>query len=378
MGYDIIHVVGDVYVMAYHDEIVAVKHGRLATITIDTDGNIGAVPIDILEFSALLSWAMTLILISPTVVAVAYSSETGSGRIKTVSVDALGNLGAVIDTLDYGQIVGTGRPRDGIIHVSGDIYAIVKRGPGSDGWLVTVSIDAAGNIGAAAIDTFEFDDADCDYPDIVYVSGDVYAIAYKGTGSVGKIVTVSIDAAGNIGAAVIDSLQFDVAIVEDCRVRYVSGDIYAIIYSKDAAHKGFITTVDIDPAGNIGAVIDTQEISVNNQALAPYILHVSGDVYLAVFSGDSAAGGSDFYANSWPIDSAGNIGVQISGRKLKDTLITIDYRDMPCVYVGGQVYAALFSMANSAYLVTFPVETLFGGGPGGRNIAESMVKAVLI
>ena len=371
-GFDLIHFSGDVYVMAYHDKIAGVNHGRLATITIDSLGDIGAAPIDILEFWATLSFAMALIKISDTVVAVAYTNNTGRGVVTTVSVDGVGNLGAIIDTLVFDLICGTGNQRNVIRHVSGDIYAIVRRGTDNDGYLVTVTIDSDGNIGAAVEDTLEFDGVDCDHPDLFHVAGEVYTIVYRGNAGVGTIITVSIDAAGTIGA--IDSLQFDLAATQYLRVRPVSGEIYAIVY--DELLRGYIDTLTIDAAGNIGAVIDTQEISVANQGWGPSILHVSGDVYLVVFSGDSGVGGDDFYAKTHPIDAAGNIGANISSLKLADS--SIPTSEMPVVYVGGQVYAALYSGLTSAVLVTFPVETLLGGAPASGDVAHKLLMAAAI
>jgi len=118
---------------------------------------------------------------------------------------AEGDIDTVIDSFVF-RATGAWEPV--IINIDGDIYAIVYRDVDTDGWIATIDISAAGDIGAARIDHFEFEPADCINPSIIHISGDIYAIAYNGPGNDGFIITISIDSAGNIGAAVIDSLEY--------------------------------------------------------------------------------------------------------------------------------------------------------------------------
>ena len=74
------------------------------------------------------------------------------------------------------------------------------------GWLKTVEIADDGTISNAQIDTLEWDTANGYFPQIIPVSGDVYAIAYRGTDVDGFLKTVQITSDGQIGNAVIDSL----------------------------------------------------------------------------------------------------------------------------------------------------------------------------
>ncbi|MFH1286972.1 MAG: hypothetical protein ABII02_04465, partial [Candidatus Magasanikbacteria bacterium] len=55
-------------------------------------------------------------------------------------------------------------------------------------------------------DSLEFDIDKGLSPDIIHVSGDIYAIAYEGDGSEGYVKTVSISDSGSIGSSVIDTL----------------------------------------------------------------------------------------------------------------------------------------------------------------------------
>ncbi len=71
-----------------------------------------------------------------------------------------------------------------------------------------VALASVGDIGGV-IDTFEFDDIKGKTPDIIHISGDVYAIAYEGSSYDGSLATVEIAANGQITNSVIDTLVFD-------------------------------------------------------------------------------------------------------------------------------------------------------------------------
>ena len=96
----------------------------------------------------------------------------------TVTANATGGgvsgdiVDTVIDMLEYNTSRGS---EPDIIHISGDIFAIAHRGAGGDGFIKTLSVDATGDIASSVIDTFEFDTSTGIDPDIIHVSGDVLA-----------------------------------------------------------------------------------------------------------------------------------------------------------------------------------------------------------
>ncbi len=120
-----------------------------------------------------------------------------------------------------------------IIHISGDVYAIAYAGDGDDGFLKTVEITSSGSITDTVIDTLEFDILKGKTPSIINVSGDVYAIAYAGDGDDGFLKTVEITSSGNITDTVIDTLEFDILKGATPDIISISGDIYAIAYAGD-------------------------------------------------------------------------------------------------------------------------------------------------
>ena len=208
---------------------------------------------------------------------------------------ATGDIGSVLDTLEVDTTVGYDL---NIIHVSGDVYACAYGGLASDGFVATFTIDSSGNIGNAVIDSLEFapDDSVLN-PMIINISGDIFAIVYSGTGQTTRIVTVDIDSSGNIGAAVIDSLSVVGSSNSYPRIVAVSGDIYAVDHSEPTGGShGEVFTIDIDSSGNIGAAeIDTLEYGTDDGVTGD-IIHISGTMF-AVVTRNSTRGGSVYTFN---------------------------------------------------------------------------------
>ena len=128
----------------------------------------------------------------------------------TAQADA-GTISGVIDTSVFD---GTRGWEPSIVHISGDIYALAYEGAdsgvdgGNDGFLKTVEIGTDGDIKLVQ-DTFEFDTTQGTKPDLIHVTGDIYAIAYEGSGDDGILKTVEIATDGQITEPVEDTLIFD-------------------------------------------------------------------------------------------------------------------------------------------------------------------------
>jgi hypothetical protein len=202
--------------------------------------------------------------VSGDVYAIAYGRGVGKaeyGTLKTVEISSSGDIAdTVIDTFDFDNI----KCKDpDVIAIAGDIYAIAYAGDGDDGFLKTVEILSSGNITDTIIETLEFDTAKGKTPDIINISGDIYAIAYAGDGDDGFLKTVRIKDDGT-GLKVNDTLEFDTAKGKTPDIINISGDIYAIVYASDGGAEdpddGYLKTVEIDTNGQINdTVIDTLE-----------------------------------------------------------------------------------------------------------------------
>jgi hypothetical protein len=183
--------------------------------------------------------------VSGDIYAIAYRGFFDMGFLKTVSIAADGDIGyQEIDNLylDYPCYEPV------ITNIYNDIFAVVYRGNGNDGFIKTVSIAADGDITNSVIDTREFADNNCYELRIIHVAEDVYAVVYRGQSNDGFLKTVSIAADGDIDDALIDSLEFETSNCYEPNIINVSGGIFAIVY-RGSGNDGFVKTVEISSAG---------------------------------------------------------------------------------------------------------------------------------
>jgi len=188
-----------------------------------------------------------------------------------------------IDSLEFDTKKGSWSD---IAHVSGNIYAIAYRGNKNDGFLKTIEISPDGTITNSVIDTIEFDTQNCIYPDIIRVASDICAIAYQGNKADGFLKTIEIDGNGQITDTVIDTLEFDTSNGREPDIIHIAGDIYAIAYrgnNKD----GYLKTVEIASDGEISnTAVDTFEFNPY-ECYFPDITHIAGDIYALAYAGAS-------------------------------------------------------------------------------------------
>jgi len=218
---------------------------------------------------------------------IAYTGDTDDGFLKTVQIAGSGEIGnEEIDSFEFDVVKGK---TPDIIPISGDVYAIAYAEDGDDGRLITVTIANDGQITEAIIDSVEFDNAKGKTPNIIHISGNVYAIAYAGDGDDGWLITGTITAAGQITDTLIDSLEFDPVKGKTPNIIPISGNVYAIAYAGDL-DDGFLITVTIATDGQItDTVIDTLEFDTS-QGKTPNIIPISGDVYAIAYAGNADAG----------------------------------------------------------------------------------------
>ena len=284
-GYEpsIINVSGNIYAIAYRGTSA---DGFVKTISIATDGQIANSVIDTLEYDTADGYEPDIIHISGNVYAIAYRSTSNDGSLKTVSIATNGDIAnSVIDTLEFDSADGY---EPSIINVSGSIYAIAYRGTNADGFVKIVSIAANGDIGNSVIDTLEYDTADGYEPHIIYISGSVYAIAYRGTSNDGFVKTVSIAANGDIGNSVIDTLEYDTANGYEPSIINVSGNIYAIAY-RSTTNNGRLKTISIAANGDIGNSV-IYSFSFDSYCYEPRIINISNDIFAMAYRGPSNRG----------------------------------------------------------------------------------------
>lgn len=322
------------------------------------DGDIGAA-VDTLEYELTDIVKPDMVHVAGDVFAIAFEDASGDGVVVTVDIDAAGQIGAaVIDTLKFDAVDGH---EVKIIHVLGDIFAIAYRGVGADGFLVTVEISTAGAMGAAVEDTLEFDTDACYEPDPIMISNSIIAVVYRDVANQGKIITASIAADGQIGAATIDDKNAWAANCNNPTIVNVSGDIFAISYS-DNVYDGHVCTMDIDAAGAISAaVVDTLEFDVA-QGTDPRICKTVGNIFAIAYRGP----GDDGWLCTVTISNAGAIGAAVEDTLEFDT-VSCYWPDI--IHLGSGIVAIAYQgELYDGFMVTAQIET---DGQIGATVIDS-------
>ncbi len=326
----IVHVSGNVFVVVY----VGVDfHGWMVTFTVDPSGIIGDAVIDSFEFDGAVSLTPRILKVSGDTFVIVYDATGSFTKLVTIDVDSSGNIAAAVtDTLSVASS-STSVPR--IIPVVGDIYAVVHRNGTNGGEAFTVDIDTSGNIGAAAIDSLEFDSVG-HYPEIINVSGTMFAVVYQGPGSDGWLATFNIAADGTIDNAVTDTREFDTLFGLIPRILNVSGDVYFITYTSDPPNLIIAKSLTINSAGTISTVIDSLTLE-GTTGTYPAPTLVSGNVYAVVYKGQN----DDGFVKTFTISSAGSFSavlgtleVDADNLDIYPGIITVPGSTIVCVVYG--------------------------------------------
>lgn len=331
--------------------------GYLRTTEIASDGTITTAEMDSTFLNYVyfggFPWSQTApmydpdtIKVSTTVTAVAFSSSNGGGLgyIHTVSADGTGQVN---DGYIQSLIFETGEcSRPDIVHVTGDIYAVVYGGPNNDGWIKTVSID--GTTGAMTLTGYqlEFDGANGEEPVIVKVSDGLFAVAYQGSGNDGDMKSLSIDASGVITELNTLTGGFDTECYEPTLIK-VNSTTLAVAY-RGPGNDGWLKTISIDVAGTLALTGSELEFD-NNNGREPDMVHMGGAIYAVAYRGPDddgwlktvsidAAGTITYTGNSFEFDAANcyepslvqidydTVGIFYRGSGNRGTLVTIGFQ----------------------------------------------------
>ena len=180
-----------------------------------------------------------------------------------------------------------------IIHVNGNIYALVSTNENSLGYLGTINITDAGDIkknpstSSCYLDLFNFE-ASCRIPKIIQVTGGngIVAIVYTKP-SVGNqlyIKTVQIFNDGRINKTAINTRVLDAGLSSHPDFIYISNNVYAIVYAINAANTGVLISLNISNVGTISPV--NKKLIFGDIMQEPEIIKVvdSSDIYVIVYS----------------------------------------------------------------------------------------------
>jgi flagellin-like protein len=329
--FNVIHINGDVYAIAYRNPD---SDGYLKTIGINSGGNISI--IDSYSFDTFDGYSPSIIHVDDTIYAIAYGGFNNSGVLKTVDIANDGHItGTIIDSFKFDTY---GKETE-IINIKNDVFAISYRGPDNDGFIKTVEIENDGQITDSIIDTLEFGVSRTYYPNIIHINGDVYAIVYRGWDDDGFLATVEMANNGSISDRIINILEFDRFYCYYPHIVHVNGDIYAITYTGYGSD-GFLKTIEITNTGAItDSVIDTLEFDTS-YGYEPRIIHVNGDIYAIAYTGL----GTDGFIKTVEITNTGAITNSVIDSLEFDTSYA-RYSDI--VHVNGTVFAVAYMGPSS-------------------------------
>jgi len=347
----LVHVDGNIFAVAYMD---AAYNGWIKTFNIAEDGTITDPFIDSYEFDAVSGRSPHIINVDGNVFAVVFTGESSDGWLKTVNIADDGTItDPFIDSYEFDAGLGT-RPH--IIHVSGNVFAIVWTDIWDDGMVATVEIATNGTITKAKIDSLEFAPTDGKYCKIVNVTGSIFAIAYIDSGNDCWIATVAINPGGSIGDTVVDNFLFSAGTFSETSLIKISANVFAIIY-QDVNNDGWITTVEIADSGTITkSIVDSYEFDAVYGTF-PYIIHISGNVFAIAYNGEAAGG----MIKTIEIDAAG----QITEPFLSSGNYDATAGTQPSfLFVAGSVYVVAYrGFLADGFISTVSIETLAAGGP---------------
>ena len=125
------------------------------------------------------------------------------------------------------------------------------QGPDNDGWMKTISMDSSGGT-LTVVDSFEFDSSLCWYPQIVNVSGDIYAVLYSGPSLALTLFTIDIDTSGTITTPVVDSWT---------RTTAPTATQIDLLKLGDVAESGYAVLFTTSAGGTFSLTVETPRIS---------------------------------------------------------------------------------------------------------------------
>lgn len=345
----ILHHTGDIFIIAY----TRYNEGLLKTVKIPSSGDISSVSpiIHDSRYSLFDFIESDIIHIYGEVYAVACRGLYSDGYLRTIQISNSGNINNIaIDRLEFDRLNGR-EPK--ITHISGNIYAITYRGNDDDGFIKTIQIFNDGQITDSIIDTFEFDTNAGYESDIIHINGNIYAIAYRGLNNHGIIKTVEITTGGLITDAFIDLLEFENSYGFEPDIIHINGNIYAIVY-RGPSDDGFVKTVEIMGTGEIqNSIIDYYEYNIQN-GFEPEIINISNNVYAIVYSYQSLGG----YLTTIEILDTGMItkGVLDSTRwDNRQPSGDDDCYDPQIIHIGEWVYAIVYRGEYDGYIKTLRI-----------------------
>ena len=353
----ITHATGDIYLITKGSPFEIYSH------TIDDDGNIGP-RIDFLTLGGGANSGSKFIRhIDGDVYAVAYAGAVNN-VVETFTCDAAGNLGAAaIDTEILSLRPGNSSFYPFLLHATGDIYIVDYTDNADDGWTKSLRINNDGTIDPFLF-AWEHEASRGHFPWLVHVGGNMYAVVSSSTvNNWGRLRTFTVSGVGAISGSQEWIFEgADDASNSNCVVEVTTG-IFALFYQGAAGVGGRIKTVSLDPVTGFIVPLDTWNYDAG--VSQPFATEVSrnaagtGKIFCVGNANDSAY-------QVWTLEILNN-GTIITAMIDTLTLVPADWATSVSLVRFNLVDAIYFGACyvdltggNTSVLKTFEVEGLLG------------------
>lgn len=326
----IVHVYGNIFAIAYR---TTGYDGFLKTVEIDNDGNIINSIIDTFEFDTNYGVTPEIIHVYGNIYAIVYNGESTNGVLKTIEINQEGYItDTEIDSFNFESSFGQS---PNIKNIYDNVYAIVYYTGVHHGSLKTVEIFNNGSIRDSVLDTFQFNTSiGYMFPKIIHIINNIYGIAHRGDNDYGIIETVEILKNGSISDAALDTLEFETSKCFEPSIVQVSSKIFAIAY-RGPDNDGFLKTVEIKNNGSISNnVIDTYEFDSSN-GYEPNIINICGNIYAIIYRGS----GDDGIIKLIVIEDNGSITKKEINTYIFDS---IDGHNPNIIHVNSNIFAVVY------------------------------------
>ncbi len=219
-------------------------------------------------------------------------------NVSKIGAQFPGNV-SELSTKNITDILGNSCFEPDLIHMTGKMYAIAYRDNSSTS-VTTFQMNDDG-VFLGTIDTKVIPVTHFYEPTIINIQNNIYAIAYGAsddqTEAKSHIVTLSIYGNGTIGE-IIDTFDFPACFGREPNFMDVGAGIYAVAIggtSFETFPTGYLVTLSIDSLGGIGpALIDTLKFPLSSSCSEPSIVHITGDMYTVTYNGFGITAGNGY------------------------------------------------------------------------------------
>jgi len=276
-----------------HGEIFAVTYRRganditLKTVEINPAGAITDTVKDTQTVSAALGYRSRQCMVRPNWIAVTYDNHLGNQVIRTLYIDGAGGILPHQDEIVITPPIWTFAD---ICQTSTGFCAVVSRASAGT-TILTVAVDASGNMPATPTDTFVMT-ATADYHHRminIRTSEGIFLVSHRISASnQGWIRTIDIDGSGNIGASTLGTRNFAAEVGSYTPIRKLTEGML-VLGHWNAIGELFVRTFPVNASGGIGSQRDSINLGDQDTGsldLSPAI----NDMWAISFTGEDSDG----------------------------------------------------------------------------------------